>query len=81
MKINLDKLRKAGWHVGSGLAKSSADADVIELYPPPMSAGDNEKLRDVVCKHVSTPIGQDLVLGQLYDAMSKAALLEVLENT
>lgn len=85
MKINLDKLRKAGWHIGwerdkSGLAKSPAEADVIELIPPPMSAGEHQKLRDVIASKVSTPIAIDMVMGQLYDSLTKAALIEILED-
>lgn len=76
MKINLEALKRAGWHVYS----SEHDGSVLELVPPPMSAGDHEQLKTVIKKHCDTAMGLDLVLGELYSAMARAAILEVIEN-
>lgn len=74
MKIDLNKLRKAGWHVDTDM-----DA-AVELSPPPMQVGDHKMLISVIKQQVKQPLSVDMVLGQLYSALGRAALLEAMED-
>lgn len=69
MKINLEKLRAAGFHI-------SVTENVITLQgdvPVP------ESVLKIIRSMVRDPMGQDLIVGAFYAAVEKAQLLDNLE--
>lgn len=74
MKINLDKLRAAGWNV-----LIAANESEVTLNAPAMDQAGYEMIRKVITTQVHTPMGIDLVMGGFFDSLEKAALIESLE--
>lgn len=72
MVIDLNKLKKAGFHVSLDVDRETIEVDLVH------NSVDYAELRKQMERHAKTPLGQDLIMATMIDVMTKVRFLESL---